>query len=70
MAHSYAVLPGSELRGDSRLALSSLVVFLVRGATDSSASSQLQLLPRRLAPRAVASGPVEMGHDDSLTLPS
>lgn len=56
--------------GDSRLALSFLVVFLVHGATDPSASTQLLLLPRALAPMAVASGPVEMVQDDSLALPS
>lgn len=56
--------------GDSRLALSFLVVFLVHGATDPSASTQLLLLPRAVAPMAVASGPVEMVQDDSLALPS
>ena len=45
------------------MALPSLVVVLVHGASDSSASTQLEGVPSTLAPVAVASGPVEMAHD-------
>lgn len=50
--------------GNSRLALSSLIVFLVHGGSGSSASTKMQLLPSTLASVAVAAGPVEMVQDN------
>lgn len=60
--HAFPVLPGVS-HGACSLALPSLVVFLVHGASDSSASTRLEGMPSTLAPGAVASGPVEMVHN-------